>query len=380
MPNLARRRLVVLLALLVSAAACAPRTAPAAPAARAEPSLSIAEFGELTQRLSEPGGFFASDNLVSNETSYLHVLGAMQALGVTGGAYVGVGPDQNFSYIAAIRPEIVFLIDIRRDNLLQHLLYKAVFEMARNRLEYLCLMTGKPVPGRLEKWDQTDIAQILAWVDSTKSDPQLMQQTLTRVRQTVLRYGHTLNESDLANLQRIHVAFFEWGLETRYSNRGRLSGYPTWRQLILETDLEGNRGNYLATEARFQYLKSLQRRNLMIPVTGDLGGPHALAAVGREIAARGLHISAFYTSNVEQYLMQGPGFASFAETVTQLPRNENSVFIRSYFRGRHPLQVPGHSSTQLLERFESFVRETVDSGGYRTHYELVTKNVLPLRR
>jgi hypothetical protein len=43
-------------------------------------------FGRLVARLSEGGGFFDSDNLISNETSYLHVLGAMQARGVTGGA------------------------------------------------------------------------------------------------------------------------------------------------------------------------------------------------------------------------------------------------------------------------------------------------------
>ena len=381
MPDLARRLLALVLALVVSAAAaCAPRAAAPATLAPAAPSLSTAEFGALIDRLSEPGGFFASDNLVSNETSYLHVLGAMNALGVSGGAYLGVGPDQNFSYIAAIRPEIVFLIDIRRDNLLQHLLFKSVFEMARNRLEFLCLMTGKPVPGNLAQWDEAEVAQIVAYVDSAAADPQLMQQTLARVRETVKRYAHPLDESDLTNIQRIHVAFFEWGLETRYSNRGRLSGYPTWRQLILETDLDGNRRNYLASESSFRFLKSLHRRNLMIPVTGDLSGAHALAAIGREVAARGLRISAFYTSNVEQYLMQGPGFASFAQTVTQLPYDANTVFIRSYFRGRHPLNVPGHSSTQLLERFESFVRETLEGGGYRTHYDLVTRNVLPLRK
>jgi hypothetical protein len=195
----------------------------------------------------------------------------------------------------------------------------------------------------------------------------------------VLGYGHPLDQSDLTTIERIHVAFFEWGLETRYSNRGRLGGYPSWRELILETDLDGNRLNYLASEASFQYIKNLQRRNLMIPVTGDLAGPHALAAVGEEIKSRGLRVSAFYTSNVEQYLMQGPAFASFAQTVTQLPFDSRSVFIRSYFRGRHPLNVPGHTSTQLLERFETFVKQTLEGGGYRTHYELVTKNVLPLR-
>jgi len=234
------------------------------------------------------------------------------------------------------------------------------------------------VPDDLASWDQADIADILALVHATPSDAKVLEATLKRVREAVVRYGIPLDESDLTQIQRIHIAFFEYGLDTRYSNRGR-SNYPNWGQLILQTDLEGARRHYLASEATFQYVKDLERRNLMIPVTGDLGGPHALAAVGQEIRARGLTISAFYTSNVEQYLFQGSGFDNFARTVSGLPFNDASVIIRSYFRGRHPLNVPGHMSTQLLERFQTFVGEAL-SGGYRSYTELVSKHVLLLRK
>src|SRR2546426_12768429 len=95
-------------------------------------------FAALSARLSEPGGYFDSDNLISNETSYLHVIGKLRELGVSGGVYVGVGPDQSFSYIAKIRPKMAIIIDIRKDNLLQHLLFKAMFGRSRSRIEYLC--------------------------------------------------------------------------------------------------------------------------------------------------------------------------------------------------------------------------------------------------
>src|ERR1041384_7917433 len=108
-----------------SAAQQAPAaTAPVAATPKAGDScggLADAEFPRLIQRLSEPGGYFDSDNLISNESSYLHVLGKMRKMNVTGGAFIGVGPDQSFSYIAQTRPRIAFMIDIRRDNLLQHL-------------------------------------------------------------------------------------------------------------------------------------------------------------------------------------------------------------------------------------------------------------------
>lgn len=356
-------------------AACAPR-AVTSPAPRL-PSLGTAEFGDLVERLSEPGGYFPSENLVSNETSYLHVMGALRLLGTRGGAYIGVGPDQNFSWIAEIRPEIAFIIDIRRDNLLQQLLFKALFEQARNRLEFLCLMTGTPVPRDVTAWDDADIADIVAYVDSTRAEPEWMEQILLDVREAVRGYGYALDVVDLENIRRIHLAFFEEGLGVRYSNRGRFSVYPTWRQLILETDLEGNRAGYLASEARWRFVQDLERRNLIVPVVGDLSGNRAFPAIGREVRARGLVVSALYTSNVEQYLFQQDAFNRFAATVAALPYAANSVVIRSFFRGRHPQNVPGHSSTQVIGRIEDFDRAFA-GGDYHTYYDVVTLNVLPL--
>src|SRR5262245_29283484 len=75
-------------------------------------------FAGQIASLSEPAGYFDTDNLISNERSYLEVLPDLKKLGVKGGAYIGVGPDQNFSYIAAVRPDIAFIVDVRRDNML----------------------------------------------------------------------------------------------------------------------------------------------------------------------------------------------------------------------------------------------------------------------
>ncbi|MGD8277665.1 MAG: hypothetical protein PVH00_06545 [Gemmatimonadota bacterium] len=366
----------MLTALSLMAAACG------APAVRApepppRPALDAAAFGGLIARLSEPGGYFPSENLVSNETSYLHVMGALQRLGTRGGAYIGVGPDQNFSWIAQIRPEIAFIIDIRRDNLLEQFLFKALFAMARNRLEYLCLMTGTPVPAGPERWDDADIGTIVAYVDSTKSDPALMERTLDDVRARVQAWGYPLDVTDLEGIRRIHLAFFEGGLDVRYSNRGRYVFYPTWRQLILATDLEGTRAGYLATEERWRFVKDLERRNRIVPVVGDLAGAHALSGISDVVRRRGLVVSAFYTSNVEQYLFQNGTFPRFGTSVTTLPSGPNSVIIRSYFRGRHPQNVPGHTSTQVLVRLADFDRSFA-AGEYRTYYDVVTLNALPL--
>ena len=138
-------------------------------------------FAQLIQHLSEPGGYFDSDNLISNEASYLHVLGKLQRMGVSGGAFIGVSPDQSFSYIARIRPNIAFMIDIRRDNLLHHFLLKSLFARAKNRLEYLCLLFGRPAPRELARWNDRDIDALLAYIDSTPADPAVFQRTLKDV-------------------------------------------------------------------------------------------------------------------------------------------------------------------------------------------------------
>ena len=109
-------------------------------------------FAAQVAALSEPAGYFDTDNLISNESSYLDVVPDLKKRGVKGGAYIGVGPDQNFSYIAAVRPEVVFILDVRRDNLLLHLLFKSLFTLARTRVEYLAMLLGRPVPADVESW------------------------------------------------------------------------------------------------------------------------------------------------------------------------------------------------------------------------------------
>lgn len=377
----------LLLALLGSTAACRPQApewreqALRADHAAAEPVAADTSFARLVEQLSEPGGFFDTDNLISNERSYLHVLGKMREMGVTGGAYIGVGPDQNFSYIAQIRPEIAFIVDIRRDNLLQHLMYKAMFAEARNRLEYLCLWLGRPAPQKLAQWDDYSIQELVDYVDATPPDSAWVAQARLAARERVQRFGVPLSPADLSTIERFHSAFIADGLDLRFTSLGRgpQPGYPTLRDLLLETDLTGRPASYLAHEGDFRFLKELQARDRIIPVVGDLAGDHALAEVGRVIAERGETVSAFYTSNVEFYLMSNGSFARFAETVTRLPHNERSVMIRSHFnRPRHPQAVPGYNSTQLLQTIRSFADEQ-KRGGLTSYWDLVTRHSLELR-
>jgi hypothetical protein len=345
-------------------------------------ALADSTFARLVARLSESGGYFDSDNLMSNEASYLHVLGRMRAMNVSGGAYLGVGPDQNFSYIAQVRPRIAFIIDIRRDNMLQQLLFKAVFTRARNRAEYLALLFGRPMPRDSERWDGSTIEEIIAWIDSAPPSPDVASAAQETIIAAAKGFEVPLDDRDLETIGRFHRTFIDGGLDLRYTshNRPPRAYYPTYRQLLLERDLTGKQGNYLATEADYRFLKSLQDRHLIIPVVGDLAGDHALVSIGRLLTERGEKVAAFYTSNVEQYLMRdGVSFDRFAANLRRLPRDSKSVVIRSYFGGgfyrQHPNTVPGYYSTQLLQTLDSFVTEH-ETGGYQTYRDVVMKHVL----
>ena len=83
-----------------------------------EKRLSENQFQQRILEWSESPGYFDSDNLISNEPSYLDVVPLLQKLAPVNQAYIEVGPDQNFSYVAHLSPRIAIIVDIRRDNLL----------------------------------------------------------------------------------------------------------------------------------------------------------------------------------------------------------------------------------------------------------------------
>ncbi len=349
-----------------------------------ERALTSQQFGQLIEKFSESNGYFDTDNLISNEASYLHVLGKMRQMKISGGAYIGVGPDQSFSYIAQIRPDIAFIVDIRRDNLLQHFLFKSLFTLSRNRLEYLCLLFGKPAPADLKAWDSRNIQEVVAYLDKTPSKREFFEATKASIQTKARGLGLKLEQSELETIGRIHSAFYEAGLDLKFTSRNRAPRYyyPSYRDLLLEKDLTGKQSNYLASEEDFRFLKSLAERNLIIPVVGNLAGDHALKSIAQYLAERGERVSGFYTSNVEFYLMRGDDFDRFADNVKTLPRDDKSVIIRSYFNGTwgypHPQSVTGYYSTQLLQTIDSFVKEYA-SGGYRSYTDVISKHVLELK-
>jgi hypothetical protein len=124
-------------------------------------------------------------------------------------------------------------------------------------------------------------------------------------------------------------------------------GFPTYADLMTADDGMGRQRSYLASEESFTFLKDLETRNMVVPVVGNFGGAKALRAVGAYLKQKETIVSAFYTSNVEQYLRQDGIWGNFCNNVNTLPLDATSTFIRSMrggFGGVGRLNGPGFQS------------------------------------
>jgi hypothetical protein len=356
------RRLAAALAL--AATVClVPAERPAGQAA--------SSFARQVAALSEAGGYFDTDNLVSNESSYLQVLPELRRRQVTGGVYIGVGPDQNFTYIAEVRPALAFIVDIRRDNLLLHLLFKALFQTSRSRVEYLALLFGRPVPRDDPAWQHATIDRLVDYIDRTPAAG--ITELRARVDGVIAAFGVPISADERRTIDRFHRGFIDAGMALRFQSAGQppRSYYPTYRDLLLDKDSSGRQANVLASEEAFQFVRSLQVHDLVIPVVGDIAGSSALAAVGRLVTEKHERLSAFYTSNVEFYLFRSGSFPRFVSNLSAIPRSERAVIIRSIFN-RYAFEGmrPNDDSASQLHRVDDLLAASA-SGRIRGYADLV---------
>jgi len=319
-----RRQVVLGALLLVATVWLAP------PAGTALPErLSDDQFWTLITESSEPGGSFRSDNLLSNELLMQHVIPELQRSAQPGRAYLGVGPEQNFTYISAVKPSMAFIVDIRRGNLNLHLLYKALFELSADRAEFVSRLFSKKRPEGLTSRATASNLFEAFWDVETGEDLYKANVAAIRAHLTATR-KLPLTPDDLRGIETVYHAFYWYGPIIQYSSMGGGAGnFPTYAQLMTATDAEGVARAYLASEEQFGFLKDLHARNMIVPIVGDFAGPKALRAVGRYLKNRDTSVAAFYLSNVEQYLEREGRRELFCANVAALPLDGSSTFIRS---------------------------------------------------
>ncbi len=387
-----RTLLMGLLFALTATGAFAPSAAPQKPLE----SLSAAEFSRLSRELSEEGGAFPSDNFTSNETSYLTVVDKLRQLNATGGAYIGVGPEQNFTYIAKVRPRIAFIVDIRRQAIVQHLMYKAIFHLAPTRARFLSLLLSRPLPKESAPKPDAPINDLITALGAVAADDKTYAENLAAIKRAITEeFRFPLDEADVKSLEHVYQSFRAGGFDIGFrlsrrpddsaggsvsppsgGFRGGFGPFPTLKDLLTQTDLGGKQGNFLASVDDYEFVRGLQRKNLVIPVVGDFAGQKALASVGEHLRKNGFTVTAFYTSNVEMVLFRNGIYEGYANNVKKLPVNDRSLMIRAAFsRYAHPARLPGHSTFTLLQRIPVFVRD-FDAGRHTSYDNLISTNYI----
>jgi len=298
-------------------------------------ALSDREFWALTEQFSEPDGFFrsnsgSSDNLLSNETLMGNVATAVTERVKPSGVYLGVGPEQNFTYIAATRPAIAFVTDIRRGNLHLHLLYKALFELSADRVDFVARLFSRTRPAGLT--NTASASQLMtAFLRAEPLDEAQFAANLKAVTDRLTRTRSLpLQTDDLAGIEYVYRHFHRFGPGINYTSSitGQSGTGSTYAVIMGLTGAGGEERSYLANDANFTFVKSMQAKNLIVPVVGDFAGVKALRALGAYLKERGAIVSAFYVSNVESYLERNGVWQRFCANVAAMPLDAASVFIR----------------------------------------------------
>jgi hypothetical protein len=332
------------------------------------------EFWRLVSDLSEPDGSFQDENYLSNETGYQRAIPRLKDAFKPGGIYVGVGPEQNFTYIAALQPRMAFVIDVRRQNMMEHLMYKALFELSSDRSDFVSRLFSRARPAGLTT--RSTAEEIFQAFGSVPGDKRMLDVNLAAVLQVLTeRHGFPLTMEDRASVGKVYNAFYEGGPELQYAFRGDTENHLTYAQMMTRTDADRKNWSYLAAEDNFQRVQQMQAKNLIVPVVGDFAGPKAVRAVGQYVREHGGTVDVFYVSNVEPYLFGAGTWKAFYENVKTLSVSESSVFVRTFFgaTSRECRGTPFQSLTSLLSSIPDFLKD-YSKGDIRTQCDLIPRS------
>lgn len=328
------------------------------------------DVGPLLAKLSETPGDFPSENYVSNELSLLDVAPALRDPKLRSRAYVGVGPDQNLTYLAALEPAVAYIVDIRRGNFLEHMFFRGCFEAGETRAGFLRALVSRKIDGVSNDGSFT---ALVAAFRAAPEDVALRDEGVARTKALLDRLHVVRARGDDASIARIQGAFAKHGLAIAYTMTGSARTYPTLGEILSLRDPASDTASFMSSEERYRAVRRLVTENRVLPIVGDFGGTHALKAVGEDMRARKVSLGVFYTSNVEQYLFDGRKYGAFVSSVASMPHDETSRIVRVWFdQGRaHPAQGK-HRTTQLTIPVNVFLERAAQKP-FKSYWEVATQ-------
>lgn len=220
-----------------------------------------------------------------------------------GGAFIGVGTNQNYVMAAWAKAESLIIVDFDQVIVDLHLAYQAAFLDAQTPEAFLDFWSPK----------RKHVRHSLKTLRAHYPKGPIRQRAIT----TFKTYR-----------QNIH-----WGL-SQVQKRSAEFGYPT----------------FLNTLSQYQHLVRLFQNQRVIVVRGDFTGRKTLADIGRLLQDQGQHLGVLYLSNIEQYFRWSKG--RFRSNMLGLPMDEHTVVLRAYGFGRY--QTADHNYRYYVQSGENF--------------------------
>lgn len=311
-----------------------------------------------------PASNYTSDCFVTSERAYNEVLTRCLPTATTTGGYLGVGPCQNLTYIGALRPRIALVVDARIDNLLEHLIFKLLFERAETPLEYLALLFSRDLSCRStttgdEHLPAADPDALVAAFEQLPVSTVAYDENLRWLkREASSRWP--LTDEHRKRVDYLYAEFHRRQLDITSVNESalaRLNEIPTLRQVILARNSNGVNMHHLTHPDRFRYVKSMHLENRIVPMLGNLTSPQTTARISRHLDTIDERLDTIYLSNIEEfllsrYLIDDGGVAAepnpaglligehrgaydrLVDGLEQLPTTDDALLIRFFFPGR----------------------------------------------
>lgn len=332
--------------------------------AKASEPIEKMPYKALLDRLSErPAGPASADNLMTNEDSIASVLDRLAELPVRS-AYLGVGPDQNFSMIAAARPSVALILDFRTKNRNLHLLHKTLVASSVDRAAYLSRLWGRSP--MIDPATRADAARLVAAFAADSLKPDLLAEAQEMVRRSLETNGFRAEE-DLAEIRKIQARLAGPGPEARFL---ALKMYPTLGRLIAMKTRSGRPGHWLADDAHFDIVRRLHQADAILPVVADWSGTQAMPNIAAYLSEVRVKVGCVYVSDVEFFLFRAGSFHRYVANLARLPIADEAVIVRTSTREiEHPERVAGHSSTTIARSLPAFL-EAARAGKIRRWEDL----------
>lgn len=247
----------------------------------------------------------------SNEWFHSLLKDALQG---RGGAYVGVGSDQNYTMAALAGSELMLLIDFDARIPWVHRIYGVLVSASATPDE----LVSRFAPDQLD-------ASMQLLRDGLAGDAEA---------ETIARHFAKLNKRWFQYVQRVRRLEVSW----------------------------------LGDPALYAHIRNLFRTGRIVSRNGDLTGTATLRAIAD--AATKLHtpVRVVYFSNAEQFFKYGP---TFRQSMDLLPTDERSVVVRTVHHWRLQTAKPNDYTEwhYMLEDFPDFKARM--NAGYRSSFRLV---------